>query len=1128
MNTNRLINEKYWSQFINVDSETGVTLHDGHKFEELIKYLLSLMYSNIEWEPTQMTHDGNKDFKAKNGEEIYWAECKNYKTKIDLKTLAATLVMAEIENVNSVYFFCYSEINNNTKTRLNSYSKSNQKSIFFFDGIILDQLILKYKDDILPRFFPDLQEQISNIGISTILSEPTALCYLERNPFFNGTPEFDMQNLTELQDLKLGEIIGIHIIIINTDLDKPIKYSIELTLPELENFFEILENKKNEKGNKVIYCDIDLSAGATGRKSIYLKLRSWASVVSLPKIVCMSGNKRIGTFNFPLIRTLKTRQTAFLGNNYIEQVNYMYKACLNQRKLSIIYIYGSSGTGKSRMIAECTTKFITEGYRIIKLINSEYSEHSTFIMLKELIFSLYGFSDEIIEYILHNSYERLGNYSYNSYKEIFRIIKVIYKNRYSLSQIKNLEYSVLFEKMAKGKYFLVIDDIQYWDDQAVSFLKDFYQYALSMQRKCNTVIGIVANTDVLYNQQTIEFLAELISKHNSYDDNVYSYNLTGFETLNQSYLFLKEILGIDDDFDEIEDLTNFSLKPKYLTEVANYLQDIKAIEVICNKVIIADKDFFKKSLKKIPVTIQTILEKRWSFFLKNAVKEEDYYKKIVSSILFLENIKLQNNLFGLFHKEDIENLYKYGFLKMIDSKNCIYAFEHDSIKFYFQEYYKDWFETAISYLKNSEHNFLEGHRLEYICELYEKPKITAEDYYSYIDSDYSDDIKDKMNERILNFALKNNIENLFILVQNILYKSREQFGEKRAESLYKIFEEHYDSKSKGLTSQEYCTIMMNYAENQLKLKSTEKSIEIYNHILKEINNNLSLDSDYFIAKIYNRYFVCGRVGSSIHQYSEKWNISMDLALKKNYYNVCIENYFDKAHSLFLDNSAVEEIIKYLKKGCYYYEIHQPQGLRGQYLYRDVQLGFLKKEYEILKNKIWYYDEEISNDSKIEYKLFFRIQFLIFKITLCLMDKKEYSDFEMENMLKQLNIFQTMQNKLQLYRYFYLCGKYYAQKKNWEKAYLLYQKTFNNLAENKNTEEIRNQRKFIAQDMIINFRKGNFPFDKYDLSIVDSIIYGSSFEKAKFISDEEFANFFDKYIPLAPISNEQTKEGFLLF
>ena len=1129
MKTNRLIDEKYWSQFVNVDPENGTIKHDGLKFEELIKTLLSLMYQDIEWQPTQMTHDGNKDFKAQNGEQTYWAECKNYKTKIDLKTLAATLVMAEIENVNSILFFCYSEINNSTKTKLNSYSVSNQRSIFFFDGIVLDQLILKYKDEILPQFFPDLQNAITHKDFLSDIPQSTVLCYLERNPFFNGTPEFDMQNLAELQDLKLGEVIGIHVVIINPDLNKPAKYSIELVFPELEKSFEVLEaNGCVKNQNKVIYDNIELYAGATRRKSIFLKLQSRAPKVSLPQIICKCKRKKIGEFRFPMINTLRTRQTAFLGSNYTNQRDYICKACLNQKKLSVIYIYGSSGTGKSRMLSECSIRFVAHGYHIVKLVNSTHSKNSTYTMLKELIFSLYGFTDELIEYVIQNSYEKLDNYNDNTYKEIFRIIKVINDNRDSLSQINSLEYTAIYEKMAKGKYFFVIDDIQYWDDYAVSFLKEFYFYALSMQRKCNAVIAIVANTDVLYNQRTMEFLAEVNAKRNDYETSTCPYNLTGFETVNQSYLFLKEILGMDDDLENIEELTTFSLKPKYIAEVANYLQDIRAIEFVANKAIIADRDFLKASLKTLPESLKAILHERWLLYLKNVGKEELEYKKIISSILFLGNLNLQNDSFGLEHKEVIESLYQYGFLRKIESQDNTYVFEHDSVKFYFQEHYKDWFETAISYLGNPVRNMLRGNCLEYICYLYENKNITSNDYKYYVDLELPHDLKYKVNERILISILENGIDNIFTIIQDILCNTREQFGEKKAESLYQIFEKKYVYDCGRLTHEEYCTILLNYAENQLKLKATEKATELYDRILARINKTPFVGSKYIVAQIYNRYFVCGRVGGSIEQYLEKLNNSMKIAFEEEYFDLCIENYFDKAHSFFLDVSSTEKAIEYLEMGCSAYNKYKPQGLKGQYLYRSIQLSFLKKDYKTLEKTTWKYDEDISSDRDIKFKLYFRIQFLIFKITLCLLGKHECSDFEIKTMLEQLNMFQAMQNRLQLYRYFYLCGKYYSQKGDWEKAYLLYQKTFDNLDKNKYTEEISLQRQFIAQDMIINFRKRGFHFKKYDMSRLDTIIKNCAFRDIMYSSDEDFKDFFNNYIPSAPISNEQTKEGYLLF
>ena len=228
METTRIIEKKYWSQFVqteckdstseNNDRKIAKAKNDGQKFEDLVEDLLNLEYGNITWKRTKTTHDGNKDFRGEYEEETLWVECKNYKTRIDLKTLAATLVMAEIQDANSIFFFCYSEINNSTKTKLNSFAVSTKKNIFFFDGIVLDQLILKYKEVILPKYFPELYEDIKDKQLLPVIQNPTALCYVEKSPFFNGIADFDMQTLPELQNLKFGEVIGIHIIIINNHL----------------------------------------------------------------------------------------------------------------------------------------------------------------------------------------------------------------------------------------------------------------------------------------------------------------------------------------------------------------------------------------------------------------------------------------------------------------------------------------------------------------------------------------------------------------------------------------------------------------------------------------------------------------------------------------------------------------------------------------------------------------------------------------------------------------------------------------------------------------------------------------------------------------------------------------------
>lgn len=511
MPKNRIIGEEYWSHFIEMDNKTNRMKHNGHEFEKLVHCLLQEMYSGtiIKWEQTQTTHDGNKDFKARDNDKIYWAECKNYNTTIDLKTLAATLVMAEIENVNVILFFCYSPINENTKTKLSSFSKSTNKTIYFYDGNLLDQLILKYQETILPAFFPEFHRHLAKHDIVGNQISPLILCYAERNPFLDKTSSFNLQKLDELQDLQLGEIVGIHLIVTNNNLNQKADCVFKLEFTNNEKSFEILDEVENSR-NGACLRNITILSGETIHKVIFMKLQNHAPIVNLPNIKCIINKRQECTFSFGTIRTLRTRQIAYIGQKYIERKEYLCKKCINKKQLSIMFIYGGSGTGKSRMLHECMDKFISAGYQIITF-TGVHSTYSASGILQELIFSLYGFTDEIIEYIIQNNYEELEFYTSDKYRGVFKILKIIHDNKSELSSLKVSDLFVLFEKLASAKYFILIDDIQYWPDELIEFLRSFISYANNMQRHCYTVIAIAANTDVLHKVSTIEFLSQLES-----------------------------------------------------------------------------------------------------------------------------------------------------------------------------------------------------------------------------------------------------------------------------------------------------------------------------------------------------------------------------------------------------------------------------------------------------------------------------------------------------------------------------------------------------------------------------------------------------------------------------------------
>ena len=117
----RKLKESYWNKFIQLDIKQKFK-RNGILFEDLVECLLKIKYG-CEWIRTSKSHDNNRDFYLTTSEFSYWAECKNYKDVIALDTIAPTLVMAQIFEVNKIIFFSYSDINFSAKNKIFSFYK---------------------------------------------------------------------------------------------------------------------------------------------------------------------------------------------------------------------------------------------------------------------------------------------------------------------------------------------------------------------------------------------------------------------------------------------------------------------------------------------------------------------------------------------------------------------------------------------------------------------------------------------------------------------------------------------------------------------------------------------------------------------------------------------------------------------------------------------------------------------------------------------------------------------------------------------------------------------------------------------------------------------------------------------
>ena len=155
----KFIEDKVWTEILNYFYKKQYGSIKGNikgvQFEALVAFLLKLLFNQyeIEFHPTKASHDGSKDFWAIDDlQELWWAECKNYTQNIALKELAPTLVMAELNDVQHLLFFSYSNLNKNLKRHIGRYAFEHKKEVFIYENETIEELLFTNYKEMLSDF----------------------------------------------------------------------------------------------------------------------------------------------------------------------------------------------------------------------------------------------------------------------------------------------------------------------------------------------------------------------------------------------------------------------------------------------------------------------------------------------------------------------------------------------------------------------------------------------------------------------------------------------------------------------------------------------------------------------------------------------------------------------------------------------------------------------------------------------------------------------------------------------------------------------------------------------------------------------------------------------------------------
>lgn len=946
---------KYWDKINNDEFD-----NKGNRFEELVLDLLIAEYGKAAFQSTRHSWDGSKDFFYYSEQKKCWAECKNYASSIDLKVLASTLIMAQISKIDTVLFYSYSPINVNTKAKLLINAEKNGKTIYFYDGAVLERKIFQYWDYVGEQYFPMFSYK--ELCPGKLETNYESKCLLYGNPLDAGS---SIEGY-ELKHLTLFKMFEMDICIINKENNAN---TISLGFKKIEQI----------KSQFEIYPEYIIKSKSVFTLAPYegKTIRLWfIPIKENCSIPCpyINGKKLSLPKNveFKALEIKNKNNRRLIGKSYEQCViDFKQEVLFETNKLKIGIFYGNSGTGKSKLYEECLNIAKINGYEIIdfcSIINSE-KEQSVQDFIQKLLVNIYGISLNELEQIFkevkffdNNNQFLLAQPEYRMLAEIFSI-----NSNAEMQNWLNQYLNLIILKLANNKFLFAVDNLQFLNERVLDLIDDICNQLIRIQA-CNTKFLFTFNIDYIKRDSKADIF---LGNYTSNKMVSFTKHTKGFENSNECFEFLQEALCVGDIFQETEISNiaeNMNKNPFFLEQMIYWLCDKQALE-LSNEHYVVKNEFLLKSLtRNIPKTVYDILETRW-----------DYHRKCNK-----ENLEISIILFSAIHlykeleKKDIDNLgiswdivkdlERAGFILVEDTPNAIIIkFRHDLIDKFFTKMYSSFSKKIIDY-ENDKNVTLRRNNIRYYFGLLyiEKSSVClskislteimdlhidgrlAYEFYLLIFEKYLDGFDSNYTENKITWI--NSIYQIIILIHDTLGNT--VMKKCTDELLLKL-----KSVQEVFNYIEYGRLLIYISEAYDSMGNYQEAVQLINGYKEKAfgiqdENVHTKEQKMFLSEVYNRLHVYWRhqvlaplENKEIITYLNK---SATIADDLQYAVMQYVNFSDMGYLYYdlpLSNEEHVNTTFYWEKACKVYENGGAEAKKLNYLRKKVQLALLKGESE---------------------------------------------------------------------------------------------------------------------------------------------------------------------------------------
>ncbi len=1113
----------------------------GIQFEVLVECLLKHKYhkNDLYFQKTKLSHDGNKDFWAfDSADELWWAECKNYVSNIALTQLAPTLVMAEINQVSHLLFFSYSSLNINLKKRIAQYAHKYHKEIFLFDDEALEQLIFSY----------DQKKLHDKFHLSSNVHEGALYTY-----FFNELNSSTVNRQTfngnyEITELNVGSIYDLNVILINR-FDTNVKVTASIKDNKINQYFDFLNNSLNKRSffteetyvlrpNQMILVKYSVLA------------KKECSRIQLPKIKItyekdgdtdtrISDQTRYYICNW-------NKKIVLIGEYYETIIQNFANMC--QQKVCALLVHGAGGTGKTRILEECETHLIKNQYSIINFIGFDKMASWKDVVL-EIAYQVFGIEESLTSVIACELEEIVTPNITDSIK--LKIIEFLHMLKHE-EEIENLEeyFDIIFSEMQKHKCAILIDNMQSYSSEILTFLKKMLQFlGAHNQRGASFALLLSLNTALVYDKDYLDFAASFQTLSGSCDGTHFECaDVKGFVKEEQAITYLKTLLCLDEyplNYQYLKKLLlKSSLKPKYIELVAGRLVQEECIEIRNNIGTITDREKFQKVLEEIPPKYENAFVSGFQAFLTTHSLLNKEIEDILSCIYFFD--VLSDEMIDSFNlnKAALSLLCRHNILlKNSCGLQTSYVFEHDLVEMTLSTViYPNILEHAITLVEEHTqlfHSILQSQYQRYVlCKLILN-KASIKEIFSIWEKRITMQISNKFVYKFYFYFINNLIrlqndfsnKDFMVLMIDCCKYVRDHVSEVCAENLFELVAPHM--KNIPAVSKEiaalYFSFIIHYGENKIRLGKIKECFAIYrNYQINLIKSKVEhpdwmKECSYAEAYINNRIFVCGKIVGTPKQNLSNWADSVKVSKKYQFWDIQFENYFDLAN-IYLDTPLnKEKALNKLKKGFFYYN-KLSDDLKKKYIVnyfsKQILVLLLQKKYKDSLNMIGEALDELENNPYVNYHIFFREKYIKFKIVnlMLLEDTTTRLDKCMEEYEQLLKLTGHLEYNLE---WFFLQAKY---------AFALgYIANFDHLVETyyvtiSQLQKAEAPKKYLMlEELALKFRKlhktCSFLKERNtDLSAANSILK---------MDNDTFQKFIETYQTTALLADSNNKGGYYL-